>query len=373
MSGIHALCLRRVSASPVGVVLAAGTIDVDSGEEGGEAGACRWSPDHPGLQRGAGHRPQDSEQPRAGLSAHLLEIVVVSDGSSDSTEALAASGGWARPPRLPGGPPGKTACINAVLPDLLGRSWSSPTPMPSSCPTHCGAGPSVPESRIGCVMGELRYAQEGSLNSSLGRDSTGATRISSRSGRAGSARPSWATAHLRHAQDALQDPSPGSGGGCGKSAAGPLGGCRVIFMRSARCWERPAATVREEFQRKARIITNQITSYLYGWRGFRRCRRGGFPDRLPQGPAVAGSLLPGGPARRDGGAARRAPTGRDTALQVLFYLAALGDGGWSRREAGASAAFPPYYFCAVNMASIKEWRTSRWAAPVVWEKAASTR
>src|SRR6185369_17886674 len=43
-------------------------------------------------------------------------------------------------------------------------------------------------------------------------------------------------------------------------------GYRVIFDRSARCWERAAGTVREEFGRKTRIITNQIATYRYGFR-----------------------------------------------------------------------------------------------------------
>ena len=53
--------------------------------------------------------------------AHLLEIVVVSDGSSDSTEALArqAAGERVRLVFLEDRQ-GKTACINAVLPGLLG-------------------------------------------------------------------------------------------------------------------------------------------------------------------------------------------------------------------------------------------------------------
>src|SRR5262249_44678922 len=102
--------------------------------------------------------------------AELLEIVVVSDGSSDATESLAreAAGDRARLVFLENRQ-GKTACINAVLPELRGdlvvftdanayfhpdalRELSRPFRNP----------------RIGCVMGELRYAQEGSLNSSLG-------------------------------------------------------------------------------------------------------------------------------------------------------------------------------------------------------------
>src|SRR4030095_9032014 len=64
----------------------------------------------------------------------------------------------------------------------------------------------------------------------------------------------------------------------GKPTLALRAGSRVIFDRSARCWERAAGTVREEFGRKTRIITNQIATYLHGFRsqiGRASCRERG--------------------------------------------------------------------------------------------------
>jgi cellulose synthase/poly-beta-1,6-N-acetylglucosamine synthase-like glycosyltransferase len=153
-------------------------------------------------------------------------------------------------------------------------------------------------------------------------------------------------------------------------------GRRVIFLRSARCWERPAETVGEEFHRKTRIINNQITSYLYGWRDFRPLPLGAVFQILSHkvlrwlepfflaGLLAATVVLRGTPLL-DG----------ILALQVVFYLAAMG--GWTLERAGRPVPRPlflPYYFCAVNMASIKgmaDFALGRHRA--VWEKAASTR
>jgi hypothetical protein len=63
------------------------------------------------------------------------------------------------------------------------------------------------------------------------------------------------------------------------------------------------------------------------------------------------------------------------AFQVLFYLAALAGWGleaWKRPV--PRLLFLPYYFCAVNIASIRgivDFALGR--RRVIWEKAASTR
>jgi len=311
--------------------------------------------------------------------AHLLEIVVVSDGSSDSTEALArqTAGERVRLVFLEDRQ-GKTACINAVLPGLLGEivvftdanAFFLPDALRELVRPFRNPG-------IGCVMGELRYAQEGSLNSSLGEGLYWRYEnfIKERESRLGStivgngAIYAMRRAHCRILPREVE-----------ADVANPLlalsAGHRVIFLRTARCWERPAGTVREEFRRKTRIITNQITSYLYGWRDFRPLPPGAIFQIVSHKvlrwlvPFFLAGLLAASAARRgslllDG----------MLALQVLFYLAALA--GWgleSGRRPVPRLLFLPYYFCAVNVASIKgmaDFALGRHR--VVWEKAASTR
>jgi cellulose synthase/poly-beta-1,6-N-acetylglucosamine synthase-like glycosyltransferase len=311
--------------------------------------------------------------------AHLLEIVVVSDGSSDSTEALArqTAGERVRLVFLEDRQ-GKTACINAVLPGLLGEivvftdanAFFLPDALRELVRPFRIPG-------IGCVMGELRYAQEGSLNSSLGEGLYWRYEnfIKERESRLGStivgngAIYAMRRAHCRILPREVE-----------ADVANPLlalsAGSRVIFLRTARCLERPAGTVREEFRRKTRIITNQITSYLYGWRDFRPLPPGAIFQIVSHKvlrwlvPFFLAGLLAASAARRgslllDG----------MLALQVLFYLAALA--GWgleSGRRPVPRLLFLPYYFCAVNVASIKgmaDFALGRHR--VVWEKAASTR
>jgi len=291
----------------------------------------------------------------------LLEIVVVSDGSNDATEPLArqAAGERVRLVFLEDRQ-GKTACINAVHPDAL-RALLGPFRDPG----------------IGCVMGELRYAGEGSLNSSLGEGLYWRYEnfIKDRESRLGSTIVGNGAIYAM--RRGLCRPLPRE---VEADVANPLlalaAGYRVVFERRARCWERPAKTVCEEFHRKTRIITNQITSYLHGWRDFRPLPAGALFQIVSHKALrwmvpffLAGMLL--------GSAASRGSLLREGALplQVIFYLAALI--GWGLEWLSFPVPRPfflPYYFCAVNFASIKgiaDFALGR--RRVVWEKAAGTR
>ena len=309
----------------------------------------------------------------------LLEIVVVSDGSSDATEALAreAAAERARLVFLEDRQ-GKTACINAALPDLLGEivvftdanAFFLPRALRELVRPFRDPG-------IGCVMGELRYARESTLNSSLGEGLYWRYEnfIKERESRLGSTIVGNGAIYAMRRTLCRSLPREVEA-----DVANPLlalsAGRRVIFLRSARCWERPAETVREEFQRKARIITNQITSYLYGWRDFRPLPLGAVFQILSHkvlrwlvpfflAGLLASTAVLRGPLLLDG----------MLALQVVFYVAAMG--GWWLESAGRPVPrvlFLPYYFCAVNVASVKgiaDFALGRHHA--VWEKAASTR
>ncbi|MCI0658600.1 MAG: glycosyltransferase, partial [Acidobacteria bacterium] len=91
-----------------------------------------------------------------------LEIVVVSDGSSDATERVAREAAGERI-RLVfrEDHQGKTACLNAVLPGLTGQIVIFTDANAfllrdalTSLVTHFG------DPQVGCVMGELKYRNE---------------------------------------------------------------------------------------------------------------------------------------------------------------------------------------------------------------------
>jgi cellulose synthase/poly-beta-1,6-N-acetylglucosamine synthase-like glycosyltransferase len=309
----------------------------------------------------------------------LLEIVVVSDGSSDATEAHAreAAGNRARLVFLEDRQ-GKTACINAVLPGLLGEivvftdanAYFHPDALRELVRPFT-------DPRIGCVMGELRYAQEGSLNSSLGEGLYWRYEnfIKERESRLGSTIVGNGAIYAMRRTLCRGLPREVEA-----DVANPLlalsAGCRVVFERKARCHEQPAETVREEFGRKTRIITNQIASYLYGWREFRPMPASAVFQILSHKvmrwlvPFFLAGMLAGSAASRSGPLLDGL-----LAMQLLFYGAALA--GWgmeSRNWAVPRLLFLPYYFCAVNFASVKgmaDFALGR--RRVIWEKAAGTR
>jgi len=309
-----------------------------------------------------------------------LEIVVVSDGSNDATERVAREAAGERI-RLVfrEDHQGKTACLNAVLPDLTGqivvftdanafflRDALARLVMHFRNP------------RVGCVMGELQYRNEGSLNAALGEGLY------------------WRYENfIKERESVLGSTIVGNGaiyalrrGLClplplevEADVANPLlalrAGYRVIFDRSARCWERAAGTVREEFGRKTRIITNQIATYLYGFRQLAPMPGGAlfqiFSHKMLRWlvPFFLAGIALASAAETDG----TGLWGWGLGLQGIFYSMALV--GWGLETGGRAVPrllFVPYYFCAVNAASIKgilDFALGR--RRVVWEKAASTR
>ncbi|HEV8335075.1 MAG TPA: glycosyltransferase family 2 protein [Candidatus Polarisedimenticolia bacterium] len=309
----------------------------------------------------------------------LLEIVVVSDGSSDATESVAraAAGGRVRLVFLENRR-GKTACLNAVLPDLRGEILVFTD---ANAYFRADALRNLvrrfQDPRIGCVMGQLEYFREGPLNASLGEGLYWRYEnfIKDRESRLGSTIVGNGAIYAM--RRVLCAPLPER---VEADVANPLlalrGGYRVVFERAARCQERAASTVREEFCRKTRIITNQITTYLHGARCFsplpamawfqiisHKVLRWMVPLFLT---GIFVACLAGG-----GGPFWSSLLG----LQALFYAMALA--GWileSRGRALPKQIFLPYYFCAVNAASVKGIADFlRGRHPVVWEKAASTR
>ncbi len=309
----------------------------------------------------------------------LLEIVVVSDGSSDATETMArqAAGDRARLVFLEDRR-GKTACINSVLPDLRGSLVAFTDANAYFLPDALRelARP-FRDPRIGCVMGELRYARGDSLNSSLGEGLYWRYEnfIKERESRLGSTIVGNGAIYAMRKSLCRVLPEEVEA-----DVANPLlalaGGYRVVFRREAQCWELPAATVREEFHRKTRIITNQIASYLFGWRGFHPLPAGAVLQILSHKVLrwmvpffLAGVFFGSLSARGSAGMAGA------LGLQTLFYLAALG--GWGVESLNRRVPRPlflPYYFCSVNAASVKgmlDFGLGRRKA--VWEKATSTR
>jgi len=310
----------------------------------------------------------------------LLEIVVVSDGSSDATEKIAREAAGERvrlvfrEDHL-----GKTACLNAVLPQLTGEiliftdanAFFLPDALRRLVVRFQDAG-------IGCVMGELQYRGEDSLNSSLGEGLYWRYEnfIKERESRLGSTIVGNGAIYAM--RRFLCRPLPLE---AEADVAYPLlalrAGYRVVFERAARCWEIAAGTVREEFARKTRIITNQIATYLHGLRESSAIPAGATFQIVSH--KVLRWLVPfflAGMLAASGIAAGGSILFRWLLLfQVGFYL--IAGIGWVQEACGSPVprvVFVPYYFCAVNAASLKgilDFALGKRRA--VWEKAASTR
>jgi len=309
-----------------------------------------------------------------------LEIVVVSDGSSDATERAAREAAGERI-RLVfrEDHQGKTACLNAVLPGLTGQIvvfTDANAFFLRDALTRLVSHFRNPS--VGCVMGELQYRNEGSLNAVLGEGLYWRYEnfIKERESRLGSTIVGNGAIYALRRSLCLPLPLEVEA-----DVANPLlalrAGYRVIFDRGARCWERAAGTVREEFGRKTRIITNQLATYLYGFRQLAPLPAGAlfqiFSHKLLRWlvPFFLGGIALANAAASDGSLA----WGWGLGMQGAFYSMALA--GWAleaRGRAVPKALFVPYYFCAVNAASVKgmlDFVLGR--RRVVWEKAASTR
>jgi len=310
--------------------------------------------------------------------AAKLEIVVVSDGSSDATEAVARRAAGDRVKLVfREDRQGKTACLNAVLGELSGdlfvftdaNAFFHPDALQILVAPFSDA-------RVGCVMGMLEYRRDDSLNAALGeglywRYENLLKELESRLGSTIVGNGAIYAMRRRLCRTLPLDAEA--------DVANPLlalrAGSRVVFERRARCWERAAASVREEFGRKTRIITNQIATYLHA---------AGGDAPLPAGAvfqivshkvvrwlvplALAGMLL--GSAVADSDLLRAGLLG-----QAAFYaLAGIGALLESQGLRIPRAFFVPYYFCAVNAASVKGmFDFVRGKRRVIWEKAPSTR
>ena len=309
----------------------------------------------------------------------LLEIVVVSDGSNDATEPLArqAAGDRVRVHFL-ADRRGKTACLNAVLPTLRGEivvfTDANAFFYPQTLRTLVRP---LRDPTIGCVMGELEYLREASLNALLGEGLYWRYEnfIKEQESRLGSTIVGNGAIYAMRRSLCRTLPAEVEA-----DVANPLlvlaQGHRVIFERRARCFERASATVREEFSRKSRIITNQIASYLYGRKAVRPLPASALFQILSHKalrwfvPFLLLGLLAASAGRLDSPFSALL-----FILQLAFYSLALV--GWFLEGIGVAlprALFVPYYFCAVNAASVTGiadfMRGRRW---VIWEKAASTR
>jgi GT2 family glycosyltransferase len=310
--------------------------------------------------------------------AARLEIVVVSDGSSDATEEVARRAAGDRVKLVfREDRQGKTACLNAVLGELSGdlfvytdaNAFFHPDALQRLVAPFADA-------RVGCVMGMLEYRRSGSLNAALGeglywRYENFLKDLESRLGSTIVGNGAIYAMRRRLCRELPLDAEA--------DVANPLlalrAGCRVVFERRARCWERAAESVREEFGRKTRIITNQIATYLHA---------PGGPSPLPAGAvfqilshkvvrwlvplALAGMLLASA-------AVHSKLLGAALVAQAVFYaLAGIGALLEASGRRVPRAFFVPYYFCAVNAASVKGMLDfARGRRSVVWEKAPSTR
>ena len=270
--------------------------------------------------------------------AAKLEIVVVSDGSIDATEKMAREAAGQRV-RLVfrADHQGKTACINAVLPGLSGEivvftdanALFFPDAMRRLAAPFC-------DSSIGCVMGELQYRREDSLNSSLGEGLYWRYEnfIKERESRLGSTIVGNGAIYAMRRSLCRSLPLQVEA-----DVANPLlalrAGSRVVFERRA------------AFQ----ITSHKVLRWLV--------------------PLFLVGMFLASAVEAEASATFRWLL----ALQGAFYLLAVG--GWLWESLGGQVPrllFVAYYYCAVNAASLKgilDFLLGK--RYVVWEKAASTR
>ena len=136
-------------------------------------------------------------------------------------------------------------------------------------------------------------------------------------------------------------------------------GWRVVYAQDAVSRERASASVEDEATRRSRLVTGR-------WQAMRRAAA---VDLLRSNPRLAWQVISHKGLRplvpwllavaavANLGTLRRHPLTRPLALaQVLFYAAA--GVGWrdQRRGRRRKAFFLPYYFCRMNLATLRGLR-----------------
>lgn len=299
--------------------------------------------------------------------ADRLEIVVVSDGSTDATEAIVA-GHADRGVRLIARPwEGKAAALDAGVAATSGDivvftdANSLLAPDALRCLTRHFADPEV-----GCVAGNQRYLADSATTdgSAATGDASGGERsywaldrllktLESRAGDAISA--TGALYAIR--RELIQPVRVGVTDDFWISTGAVVAGQRIVFDPEAVAWEPPAASSSAEYARKVRVMTRGLRGVVARRELLDPRRHGGYAlqlwwhkvlRRLMVFPLIGLALS--APL-----AWRRGPTYRAATIgQAGFYaLAAVGTLRPGRGGRLAPLFSLPAYFCLVNAAALR--------------------
>jgi cellulose synthase/poly-beta-1,6-N-acetylglucosamine synthase-like glycosyltransferase len=331
-----------------------------------------------------------------------LEITVLSDGSTDRTveraraAVSAAQGGVEETPshratvRVIEHPSrrGKTAVLNEAVPEASGEIVIH-TDANSMLASDALTRIAVPfqDPRVGCVVGQLLYTNTDELAVSGGEGLYWRYENFIKESESHLGSTITANGGIYALRRAVFEPLPLHIAG---DAADPLivlrrGGIS-LFERRAKAYERAAATLREEFGRKKRIITQGLGAYVWmrgllsplrPWPAFEllshKLLRWVVPIGLLAALAVNTAVV---------------VMGRSLLFelllvgQVAFYLVALAGIALASRRARRPepAALPVRlaslagYFCVVNAAALGAlWAFARGVKLPTWEKSTSTR
>lgn len=306
-----------------------------------------------------------------------LDIIVVSDGSTDGTVEIARAAGGSRirayqsAQRM-----GKSALINRFAaaecrgevivftdanalftPDAIERlvsHFADPT--------------------VGCVVGNLRYVDQFTAVAKgeglYFKYESLLKRLESRLGTVVAATGSIYAIRRRFLEDFAPDVANDFAHPIRVAAAG----LKVVFEPQAIALERATAKPEEEFRRKARIVTRGMTAFArYG----RECRmlHGTWglcfiSHKLLRwfGWLYAAMALLANVALFNAGPAYTALL----AAQVVFYGTALA--GWFAGTRRGRLVAVPFYFCMINIAALSgAWRFLNGRRLAIWESAPTTR
>jgi biofilm PGA synthesis N-glycosyltransferase PgaC len=305
-----------------------------------------------------------------------LEIVVVSDASTDGTSSIAAGAGGQRvsvhqsPVRM-----GKSALINRYTPmchgDILVFTDANAMFRPDAISLLVRH---FADQRVGCVVGNLRYIdQVTAVARGEGLYFRYESLLKTLESRLGTVVAATGSIYAIR-RDLIAEFSPDVANDFAHPIQTAAAGFKVVFEPDAIAFERATSQVDEEFSRKTRIVTRGMTAFARYW----------SEGRMLQGLwgfcFVSHKLL-----RWFGWVYALVAFGTTIALasehelyrlllvgQIAFYGIALL--GWFAGSRRGKLLAVPFYFCMINAAAlVGAVRFVGGRRMAIWESAPTTR
>jgi cellulose synthase/poly-beta-1,6-N-acetylglucosamine synthase-like glycosyltransferase len=306
----------------------------------------------------------------------LLQIVVVSDGSTDGTVEIAQKVGgsrvrvWQSPGRM-----GKSALINRYLPRCSGEVIVFTDANAMYTPDSLlNLARHFADPKVGLVAGNLKYVDQFTAVAKgeglYFRYESLLKRLESRLGSVVAATGSIYAVRRRLVRDFAPDVA--------NDLAHPIqvaaDGFKLVFEPQAVALERATASADEEFRRKARIVTRGMTAFSRYRREYKMLRGlWGFcfiSHKLLRwfGWAYALGIFVASAALVTEGVFYQVLLGG----QIVFYGLALA--GWAAGHKRHKALAVPFYFTMINLAALSgALRFVSGTRQAIWDSAATTR